>query len=251
MAWKDAAIAGGGGDQARTVLQARMAAGDPPTAMQMLGLVIQDWAEQGALGDLTPLAEKDGWDKVIPPALQAIDKYDGHYVAAPFNMHSTNWVWVNKALFDKVGGPEPTTWENFSRAGAEVQGRRRDPGGAWRPGLAGRHDLRRRRDQRRRARILQEGLHRARRGGPGLRHHGQGVRPAARDPRHGRPELPRPRLEPRHRHGHQRPGRHADHGRLGQGRVAQRRQGAGHRTCSASAIPARRGRSPSTATRSA
>ena len=34
-------------------------------------------------------------------------------MAAPFNMHSTNWVWVNKALFDKVGGPEPTTWENF------------------------------------------------------------------------------------------------------------------------------------------
>src|SRR3954466_6347510 len=113
VAWKDAAIAGGGGDQARTVLQARMAAGNPPTAMQMLGLVVQDWAAEGALGDLTPLAEKDGWDKVIPPALQAIDKYDGHYVAAPFNMHSSNWVWVNKALFDKVGGPEPTSWENF------------------------------------------------------------------------------------------------------------------------------------------
>jgi glucose/mannose transport system substrate-binding protein len=48
VAWKDAAIAGGGGDQARTVLQARMAAGNPPTAMQMLGLVVQDWAAQGA-----------------------------------------------------------------------------------------------------------------------------------------------------------------------------------------------------------
>ena len=115
VAWKDAAIAGGGGDQARTVLQARMAAGNPPTAMQMLGLVIQDWAAQGVLGDLTPLAEKDGWDKVIPPALQTIVKYDGHYVAAPFNMHSTNWVWVNKALFDKVGGTEPKTWEDFVR----------------------------------------------------------------------------------------------------------------------------------------
>src|SRR3954466_9164694 len=110
---KDAAIAGGGGDQARTVLQARMAAGNPPTAMQMLGLVVQDWAQQGALGDLTPIAQKEGWDKVIPPALQKIVKYDGHYVAAPFNMHSTNWVWVNKALFEKVGGPEPTSWENF------------------------------------------------------------------------------------------------------------------------------------------
>jgi glucose/mannose transport system substrate-binding protein len=113
VVWKDAAIAGGGGDQARTVLQARMAAGDPPTAMQMLGLVVQDWAETGALGDLTPIADKEGWDKVVPPALQKIVKYEGHYVAAPFNMHSTNWVWVNKALFDKVGGPEPTSWDNF------------------------------------------------------------------------------------------------------------------------------------------
>ncbi|MFZ1431175.1 MAG: ABC transporter substrate-binding protein [Geminicoccaceae bacterium] len=113
VTWKDAAISGGGGDQARTVLQARMAAGNPPTAMQMLGLVVQDWAGQGVLGDLTPLAEKDGWDNVIPPALQNIVKYDGHYVAAPFNMHSTNWVWVNKALFDKVGGTEPKTFEDF------------------------------------------------------------------------------------------------------------------------------------------
>jgi glucose/mannose transport system substrate-binding protein len=121
VAWKDAAIAGGGGDQARTVLQARMAAGDPPTAMQMLGLVVQDWAAQGALGDLTPIAEKEGWDKVVPPALQGIVKYEGHYVAAPFNMHSTNWVWVNKALFDKVGGPEPTTWENFTALAKKFQ----------------------------------------------------------------------------------------------------------------------------------
>src|ERR1700760_4253361 len=56
VVWKDTAIAGGGGTQARTVLQARMAAGNPPTAMQMLGLVVQDWAQEGALGDLTPVA---------------------------------------------------------------------------------------------------------------------------------------------------------------------------------------------------
>ena len=54
VAWKDAAIAGGGGDQARTVLQARMAAGDPPTAMQMLGLVVQDWADAGRAGRSRP-----------------------------------------------------------------------------------------------------------------------------------------------------------------------------------------------------
>ena len=50
---------------------------------------------------------------MVPPALQSIVKYDGHYVAAHFNMLSSNWVWVNKALFDQVGGPEPKTFDDF------------------------------------------------------------------------------------------------------------------------------------------
>ena len=50
VAWKDAAIAGGGGDQAPTVLQARMAAGNPPTAMQMLGLVDPGLGRAGRAG---------------------------------------------------------------------------------------------------------------------------------------------------------------------------------------------------------
>ena len=227
VAWKDAAIAGGGGDQARTVLQARMAAGNPPTAMQMLGLVVQDWAEQGALGDLSELADKDGWDKVIPPALQNIVKYDGHYVAAPFNMHSTNWVWVNKALFDKVGGPEPTTCENFQALAQKFKDAGVIPvahgGQAWQE-----------------ATIFDGAVICA--GGPEFYKKAfieldeealsgetmaEGVRPAAHHPRLGRPELLRPRLEPRHGHGHQRPGRHADHGRLGEGRIRQRRQDGG------------------------
>ena len=43
-------VAGGGGEQAMTVLQARVAAGNPPTAVQMLGFDITDWAQQGVLG---------------------------------------------------------------------------------------------------------------------------------------------------------------------------------------------------------
>src|SRR4051794_8169034 len=111
--WKDAAIAGGGGDQARTVLQARIASGNPPTAMQMLGLVVHDWAGEGVLRSLDPVASKEGWDKVVPPAVQSIVKYDGHWVAVPFNIHSTNWVWINKPLLDKVGGKAPTSFDEF------------------------------------------------------------------------------------------------------------------------------------------
>ncbi|WP_298369728.1 ABC transporter substrate-binding protein [Azospirillum sp.] len=113
VAWKDAAIAGGGGAQARTVLQARIASGNPPTAMQMLGYVIQDWANEGALANLNEVAKRDGWDKVVPVPLQRFDKHDGVWVAAPAGIHSTNWVWVNKALFDKVGGAVPNSFPEF------------------------------------------------------------------------------------------------------------------------------------------
>ena len=113
IGWEDSAVAGGGGTQARAVLQARVAAGDPPTAMQMLGLVIHDWGEAGALADLDELAASEGWDEVIPPALQHFIKYDGTYVAAPVNIHSTNWVWANKALFDQIGADIPTTFDEL------------------------------------------------------------------------------------------------------------------------------------------
>lgn len=107
VSWKDMPVAGGSGVQAMTALRARVTSGDPPTAVQMLGFDIRDWAEQGVVGNLDDLAEKQGWGKVIPEALQAFSKYDGHWIAAPVNVHSTNWLWLNKAAFDKAGGKEP------------------------------------------------------------------------------------------------------------------------------------------------
>ena len=113
VTWQDMPVAGGGGSDAMTVLRARVTSGDPPTAVQMLGYDIQDWAKQGALGNLDPVANKEGWDNVIPPALQKFAKYDGHWIAAPVNVHSTNWVWINKAALDAAGGKAPTTWDEL------------------------------------------------------------------------------------------------------------------------------------------
>ena len=86
-----------------TVLRARVTAGNPPTAVQMLGFDITDWAKEGALADLDPSRRPEGWDAVVPAALQEFSKYDGQWVAAPVNVHSTNWVWANKALLDELG----------------------------------------------------------------------------------------------------------------------------------------------------
>ncbi|MFY7776877.1 MAG: ABC transporter substrate-binding protein [Elstera sp.] len=112
-AWKDNPIAGGGGAPAMTVLRARLTSGNIPTAVQMLGFDIQEWAEFGVLGNLNAVAEKEGWDKVVPQALQRFSKYNGQWVSAPVNVHSTNWVWMNKAQLDKLGGKAPTSWDEL------------------------------------------------------------------------------------------------------------------------------------------
>ncbi|WP_425513765.1 ABC transporter substrate-binding protein [Ensifer oleiphilus] len=113
ISWTDMPVAGGGGTEAMTVLRARVTSGNAPTAVQMLGFDILDWAKEGALGNLDETASKEGWDKVIPTALQQFSKFDGHWIAAPVNVHSTNWVWINKAALDKAGGKEPTNWEEL------------------------------------------------------------------------------------------------------------------------------------------
>ena len=61
IGWVDMPVAGGGGEAAMTALRARVTAGDAPTAVQMLGFDILDWAEQGALGNLDEIAAKEGW----------------------------------------------------------------------------------------------------------------------------------------------------------------------------------------------
>lgn len=114
--WVDMPVAGGGGEQAMTVLRSRATAGNPPAAVQMLGFDILDWAEQGMLANLDNIAAEGNWETVIPKALQKFSKYDGHWIAAPVNVHSTNWVWANKRIMDELELTIPTTWEEYIAA---------------------------------------------------------------------------------------------------------------------------------------
>jgi glucose/mannose transport system substrate-binding protein len=120
--WVDSPIAGGGGTQAMTVLRSRATAGNPPAAVQMLGFDILDWAELGVLANLNDLAAKENWDEVIPDALKKFSKYEGQWIAAPVNVHSTNWVWANKKIMDELGIAVPImSWEDYVAALDKVQ----------------------------------------------------------------------------------------------------------------------------------
>jgi glucose/mannose transport system substrate-binding protein len=120
--WNDMPVAGGGGEAAMTAVRARVTAGNPPTAVQMLGFDISDWGKQGVVADLNSLAAKEGWDKTVPAALQKFSKYNGKWIAAPVNIHSTNWVWANKEVLAKAGvTTEPKSFDEFIAAAEKVQ----------------------------------------------------------------------------------------------------------------------------------
>lgn len=115
--WIDSPIAGGGGDAAMTALRARVVAGNPPTAVQLKGPGIQEWAQQGALNDVQGVAADENWDSVLPPALAGIMKYEDKYVAAPVNIHRVDWIWANPEALAKAGITDmPTTWDEFNAA---------------------------------------------------------------------------------------------------------------------------------------
>lgn len=114
--WKDFAVAGGGGDSAMTVLKSRVVSGNPPSAAQIKGPSIQEWAREGVLANMDDVAKANNWDALLPKAIADGLKYKGHYVAAPVNVHRVNWLWTNPEAFKKAGAKVPTTWDEFFTA---------------------------------------------------------------------------------------------------------------------------------------
>jgi len=119
--WIDSPIAGGGGDAAMTALRARVMAGNPPTAVQLKGPGIQEWAKEGVLNDVDTVAQNENWDSVLPPVLAEIMKYEGKFVAAPVNIHRVDWMWANPQALETAGVTEmPTTWDEFNAAAEKL-----------------------------------------------------------------------------------------------------------------------------------
>ncbi|KVN93990.1 ABC transporter substrate-binding protein [Burkholderia ubonensis] len=109
--WKDFAVAGGAGAAAMTALKTKVISGDAPSAAQIKGPLIQDWAEQGVLVNIDQAT--GDWKQNLPPEIDKVMKYKGHTVGAPFSVHRVNWLYINKAALDKIGAKAPATWPEF------------------------------------------------------------------------------------------------------------------------------------------
>jgi len=119
--WEDSAVGGLSGANATQALRTRMAAGNPPATMQLLGYEGVEWANEGALRSLNDLYSKNGWEAAVAPAILPFVKAGDDYFSVPINMHRQNWVWANKAVFDKHGITEPKNWDEMIAAGKKLK----------------------------------------------------------------------------------------------------------------------------------
>ncbi len=117
--WIDGAIAGGG--NARPIIISRISGGDPMGATQLnTGRDAEDLVKAGLMTDLTDLAEAQGWANIIRPSkLLDACKYEGRIYCVPVNIHSFQWMWLNRDVFVSNNLPVPTNWNEYiSQAGA-------------------------------------------------------------------------------------------------------------------------------------
>jgi len=119
--WTDMPVAGGGGDAAMTALRARVLSGNPPTAAQIKGPSIQEWYNEGVLADISSVANSEGWDKLIPPAIAKQMKCEGTWCAVPVNVHRVDWIWANADILAKNNIKMPTTWDEFNAAADKLK----------------------------------------------------------------------------------------------------------------------------------
>ena len=119
--WRDFPVLGGGGDNAAILLKTRVVSGYPPTAAQIKGPEIQQWAKENYLATVTDAAKAQDWDSSLPRVVAAAMKYQGRYVAAPVNVHRVNWMWINTAALKKAGVEPPTTWDELFKVADALQ----------------------------------------------------------------------------------------------------------------------------------
>ena len=119
--WKDFAVAGGGGENAYTVLRSRAVSGNAPASAQIKGLEIQEWGDLGFLADLSDVAEDNNWDSILPSVVSDVMKHDGKFVAAPVNVHRVNWMWANKAVLEEHGVKAPTNLDELWAASDKLK----------------------------------------------------------------------------------------------------------------------------------
>jgi glucose/mannose transport system substrate-binding protein len=113
--FKNEAVAGGAGTNAKAVLAQRLQAHNPPDSFQgHAGKELLDYIKAGQVMPIDSLYKQYGFDKVMPKQLLSQIRYKGHLYSVPVNIHRANVLWYNPAVLKKAGiTAAPTTWAQF------------------------------------------------------------------------------------------------------------------------------------------
>ena len=107
-----------------TVLQSLSKAGKAPDLVTMnTGYSMRPFVDAGLLARLDDLWISERLEKLVPPGIQAVNAFDGHYYSIPLDIHRTNLIWYNKKLLDKHGidPASLTTLEGFFDAATRLR----------------------------------------------------------------------------------------------------------------------------------
>ena len=97
----NATVAGGAGSNAKAVLATRMQGGNPPDSFQVHAghELIDSWVMAGKMEPITFVFTDNGWLNKFPKGLIDIISYKGEIYSVPVNIHRSNVLWYNKAIF--------------------------------------------------------------------------------------------------------------------------------------------------------
>ena len=111
----DAAVAGGGGDNAKAVLKTRMQNNDPPDTFQVHGgpELIEGYVQPGRMEPITSLYKDMNMMSAYPKQLLDLVSSGGEIYSVPANIHRGNVLFYNTKVFKDNNLKPPTTWAEF------------------------------------------------------------------------------------------------------------------------------------------
>ena len=120
--WVDGAIAGSG-SVARPIIISRILGGNPMGATQLNpGKDADDLIKAGLLEDISDVAKAGDWAHILRPASQlASCTVDGKVYCVPVNLHSGQWMWTNRKVYEDAGIKPPQNWNEFVAAAPALQ----------------------------------------------------------------------------------------------------------------------------------
>ena len=120
--WVDGAIAGSG-DVARPIIISRILGGNPMGATQLNpGKDADELIKAGLLEDITDVAKAGDWEHILRPASQlASCTVNGKVYCVPVNLHSAQWMWTNRKVYEGAGLKPPQNWAEFVATAPALQ----------------------------------------------------------------------------------------------------------------------------------